>query len=206
MIEMETDGARVQAAAKPRRPALAWLPDALTWVRLGSLPVLWTLALLRLPEALALGAAAAASTDLLDGAIARRLRVASRRGGALDSRADHLLSISLVVWLAMLRPEFFREQRLPMLLWSALALGVLAVGWMRRGQPVNLHLYSAKAAAFVGYVFGLLLLFTGTYNRAFFAAALALASLAAVEALLVMVTGRAEGRGGSILLRRRGSG
>ena len=190
MDDMPTKG----APAELRRPALGWLPDALTWVRLGSLPVLWTLALLRLPEALAVGAAAAASTDLLDGFLARRLRVASRRGGALDSRADHLLSISLVLWLAMLRPRFFREQAIPMLLWAALALGVLAVGWIRRGQPVNLHLYSAKAAAFTGYAFGLLLLFTGTYNRAFFAFALALASFAAVEALLVMVTGRGDGR------------
>lgn len=204
MRKMKTSGPPGGRVRESTAPALAWLPDALTWVRLGSLPVLWTLALLRLPEALAVGATAAASTDLLDGFLARRLRVASPRGGALDSRADHLLSISLVLWLAMLRPDFFREQRLPMVLWAALALGVLAVGWMRRAQPVNLHLYSAKAAAFTGYAFGLLLLFTGTYSRAFFAFALALASLAAVEALLVIVSGRADRHGGSILLRARG--
>ena len=80
-------------------------------------------------------------------------------------------------------------------LWAVLARGVLAVGWMSRGQPVNLHLNSAKAAACAGYVFGLLLLFTGTYSRVFFGAALALASFAAIEALLVIVTGRAERHG-----------
>lgn len=185
-----------------RRPALAWLPDALTRARLLALPVLWVLALLRLPEALAIGATAVAFTDMLDGMLARRLGVASRRGGALDSRADHLLSISLVLWLVMLRPAFFREQWLPLTVWSALALGVLAVGWLRRGQPVNLHLWSGKAASFLGWVFGLLLLYRGAYSLAFFWTTISLTSLAALEALLVIATGRG-GKGGSILLRRR---
>lgn len=194
-------------APSARRPALAWLPNALTRARLYALPVLWVLAFLQLPQAVAIGAAAAAFTDVLDGVLARRLGVTSRRGGALDSLADHLLSISLVVWLVMLRSEFFREQGLPLSLWSAFALGVLVLGWMRRRQPVNLHLYSAKVAGTVGYVFGLLLLYTGTYSRAFFAAALALATLAALEALIVILARRTDGHGGSIFLPpRRGRG
>lgn len=189
-------------AAHPGAVRFGWVPDALTWARLLSLPFLWALALQRRPEALAVATTVAASTDLLDGALARRLGVTSRHGGALDSRADHLLSISLVMWLAMLRPHFFREQRLPMLLWVGFALGVLAFGWLRRGQPVNLHLWSGKAASFLGWVFGLLLLYTGTYSLAFFWVTISLTSLAALEALLVILTGR-TGRGGSILLRRR---
>lgn len=204
MKEMETDGApRTWTPGEPGAPALAWLPDALTRARLLALPVLWILAFQRQTEALAIAAAAVAFTDVLDGIAARRLRVASRHGGALDSWADHLLSTSLVLWLAMLRPDFYREQRVTLVLWSALALTVLAIGWLRRGQAVNLHLWSAKAAGTTGYVFGLLLLYTGTYSRTFWAAALALATLAAIEALLVILTG-AKGYRGSIFLRRRG--
>lgn len=173
------------------RPALAWLPDALTRARLAALPVLWVLALMRMPEELAVAATVVAFTDVLDGMLARRLGVASRRGGELDSRADHLLSISLVLWMVMLRPDFFREQGAPLTAWSVFALFVLAVGWIRRGQPVNLHLRSAKAAAVAGYAFGLLLLFYGTYSRVFFWVALSLVMLAAIEALVVILTGRA---------------
>lgn len=191
---------------RQRRPALAWLPDALTWARLLALPVLWALALLRMREALAIGATAVAFTDLLDGMLARRLGVASRRGGALDSRADHLLSISMVLWLVMLRPEFFRERWLPLTLWSVLALGVLAVGWLRRGQPVNLHLTSGKAASFLGWAFGLLLLYRGAYAPAFFWITISLTTLAALEALLVIATGRANVPGGTIFTRRRAPG
>lgn len=193
----------IKAGAVPA-PALAWLPEALTWARLLAIPPLWALALLRMPETLAVAAAAVAFTDVLDGMAARRLGVASERGGELDSRADHLLSISIVLWMVMLRPEFFREQWLPLSAWAAFALGVLALAWLRSGQPVNLHLWSAKVAAPVGYVFGLLLLYTGTYSRLFFAAALGIVTLAALEALLVILTGRTQSPGPFLFLRRRG--
>jgi phosphatidylglycerophosphate synthase len=186
------------------RPRLGWLPGALTYARLAALPVLWVLALLQLPAALAVGTAAAALTDVLDGILARRLGVTSERGGALDSMADHLLSISLFAWLLMLRPEFFREQLVPLALWISFALFVLAVGWLRRGQMVNLHLFSTKVAGTVGYVFGVLLLFTGGYSVAVFAVAMALVWIAAAEALLVILTGRGIREHASALVRRSG--
>jgi phosphatidylglycerophosphate synthase len=199
MKEIEMDA----PAVKARAVRFGWIPDAITWGRLLSLPLLWALALLRLPETLAIAATVSASTDLIDGPLARRMGVANPHGGALDSRADHLMTISLAIWLAMLRPEFLREQRVPMVLWAAYSLVVLFIGWRRRGQAVNLHLWSGKAAGFVGYAFGLLLLFTGTYSPAFFYATVGLATLAATEALLVILSGRKDVHG-SILLRRRG--
>jgi phosphatidylglycerophosphate synthase len=165
--------------------------------------VLWVVALLQLPAALAVGTAAAALTDVLDGILARRLGVTSERGGALDSLADHLLSISLFAWLLMLRPEFFREQLVPLALWISFALFVLAVGWFRRGQMVNLHLFSTKVAGTVGYVFGILLLFTGSYSVAVFAVAMALVWVAAGEALLVILTGRDLRAHAAAMTRRR---
>lgn len=153
-----------------------------------------------LPRALAIGAAAAALTDVLDGMAARRMHVATPQGGARDSRADHLLSISLAAWLVMLRPDFVREQRLALLLWALLAAAVLAVAMVRRGQLVN----PAKAAAVAGYLFALLLLYRGTYSLPCFGLALTLATLAAAEALLVILAGRAEGERGAIPARRHG--
>jgi phosphatidylglycerophosphate synthase len=203
-LKMESPaGTGARTVPERARHGLARLPDALTRARLLALPVLWVLALLRLPQALAICAAAAALTDALDGFAARRLHVASRQGGARDSFADHLLSVSLVAWLALLRPEFVREQRVPLLLWGTLALGVLLVALARYGLPVNLHLYSAKAAGFAGWTFALILLFTGTYSRALFTAVLVLLTLAAVEALLVVLGGRADAPRRSLFSRGR---
>lgn len=187
-----------------RAPRFAWLPDALTLTRLGAIPVLWVLAFLRMPEPLAVGATAAAITDVLDGMLARRLGVTSKRGGALDSLADHLLSVSLVIWLFLFRQEFFAEQGLGLLVWAGFALSVLAVGWMRFRQIGNLHLYSAKAAGVAGYGFGLLLLYTGDYSRPVWYAVLGMAWLGGIESLAVILTRRGvRDHRGSILLPRR---
>lgn len=187
-----------------RAPRFAWLPDALTMARLAAIPVLWVLAFLRMPEALALGAATAAFTDVLDGMLARRLGVTSKRGGAMDSLADHLLSTSLVAWLFLFRPEFFAAEGLGLLVWAAFALVVLAVGWVRFRQVGNLHLYSAKAAGVAGYCFGLLLLYSGDYQREVWFAVLAITWIAGLESLAVILTRRGvRDHGGSILIPRR---
>jgi phosphatidylglycerophosphate synthase len=187
-----------------RVPRLAWLPDALTMARLAAIPVLWVLALLRMPEPLAIGATAAAITDVLDGMLARRLGVTSKRGGALDSLADHLLSTSLVAWLFLFCPRFFAVEGVGLLVWAGFALVVLAVGWMRFRQVGNLHLYSAKAAGVAGYGFGLLLLYTGDYSRPVWFVVLGMAYLGGIESLAVILTRRGvRDHRGSILLPRR---
>jgi phosphatidylglycerophosphate synthase len=205
MPSMERGEERGREGRVPR-PALAWLPDALTHARLLALPVLWALALLRMPSTLAIAAAVAAFTDVLDGFLARRLGVASKKGGALDSIADHLLSISLVTWLFMLRPGFFREEWPVLMSWAVFALTVLAVGWVRYRQPVNLHLYSAKAAVFACYCLALWILGTGSYSRLLFDSIIGLAWVGSGESLLMILTHRRppDDHRGSILLPRRG--
>lgn len=187
-----------------RAPRLAWLPDALTMARLAAIPVLWILAFLGMREELAIGATAAAFTDILDGMLARRLGVTSKRGGAMDSTADHLLSTSLVVWLFLFCPQFFAVEGVRLLVWAAFALSVLAVGWVRFRQIGNLHLYSAKAAGVAGYGFGLLLLYTGDYTPAVWYVVLGMAWLGGIESLAVILTRRGvRDHRGSILLPRR---
>lgn len=187
-----------------RAPRLAWLPDALTMTRLAAIPVLWVLAFLQMREALAIGAFAAGLTDILDGMLARRLGVTSKRGGAMDSTADHLLSTSLVVWLFLFCPDFFSAEGVRLLVWAAFALFVLAVGWIRFRQIGNLHLYSAKAAGVAGQGFGLLLLYTGDYTPAVWYAVLGITYLAGLESLAVILTRRhVRDHRGTILLPRR---
>lgn len=187
-----------------RAPRLAWLPDALTMARLAAIPVLWVLAYLQMRQELAIGATAAAFTDILDGILARRLGVTSKRGGAMDSVADHLLSTSLVVWLFLFCPQFFAEEGVRLLVWAGFALSVLAVGWVRFRQIGNLHLYSAKTAGVAGYAFGLMLLYTGDYSQPVWFAVLGITYLAGIESLAVILTRRGvRDHRGTILLPRR---
>ncbi|HEU0076073.1 MAG TPA: hypothetical protein VFQ76_00390 [Longimicrobiaceae bacterium] len=86
------------------------------------------------------------------------------------------------------------------------ALGA-AVGWVRFRRIGGLHLYSAKAAGAVAYMFGVTLLVFDEYRPLFFYAAAGATALGATEMLLVFLTRDAVDENvGSILLRRRTTG
>ena len=176
---------KVKTIQLPKRSRwLESVPNALTGFRICSVPVLWGLALLELPFWVGVGWAVAAATDALDGPIARRNQTATAMGSRLDSIADHLLSASAVAWLWMLRPEFFREQKVLLAVWALTALTALGLSLARFGRPVDLHRYSAKAAAVLGSLFGISLMIFGTYSRLAFYVVWAVCMLAAVEALV----------------------
>ena len=118
--------------------------------------------------------------------------------------ADHLLLASTAAFLVLLKPEFVHEQRVPLAAWGLLALATLPVGWVRHRRLGNLHLYSAKLAGVVGYVFVVKLLLFESYSRTFFAAALGLAFVATGETLLVLLTRRqVDEHVGSLISPRR---
>jgi phosphatidylglycerophosphate synthase len=181
------------------------LANQLTAVRLGLIPVLWILAILRRPVLLGTLLVLAGLTDVLDGLVARRTRTATPFGGVFDSLADHLLSASTVAFTFLLKPDFVREQRVPLAAWVLFGFATLAYGWVRHRRFGNLHLYSAKAAGVGGYVFAAILFFLPGYNRPFFALALAMAFVATAETLLVFATRtHVDEHAGSILMRRTG--
>jgi len=186
------------------RRQLATVPNQLTALRLAMIPALWVLALLGRPVWLGIGVMVASVTDMLDGWLSRRWNQTSEFGSRLDSIADHLLAISTTIWLALLRPFFFHEQRWPLIAWSAFALLVLLVSWLKFRRFVNLHLYTSKAAVILAFLFGVPLLVLGRYSHAQFWITLAVCSLAAVESLAILLTrDRVDENIGSILVRRR---
>jgi hypothetical protein len=75
--------------------------------------------------------------------------------------------VSILLWLLMLRPEFVREQAVPLLAAVAVGIAALLVGWFRFGRLWDLHLYSSKAGAFLGYVFTVWILVLGDYPARF---------------------------------------
>jgi CDP-diacylglycerol--glycerol-3-phosphate 3-phosphatidyltransferase len=130
---------------------LAQLPNALTLLRLGLIPVFVLLVLAADGErsiAAALVFAAAAVSDQVDGWLARRWRVESEFGKFADPLADRLMIDAAVVLLWL-------EGRLP---WPALAVilardGLLLLGTpaaIRRGYEFSVS-FLGKAATWVLY-------------------------------------------------------
>jgi phosphatidylglycerophosphate synthase len=197
-----TDGRRFGPAELRRE--LRTLPNQLTALRLVLVPVLWGVALLGEPVWLGWGVLAASVTDMLDGWLSRRWNQTSEFGARLDSVADHLLAVSTTLWLVLLRPFFFREQRWPLILWAVFALLVLLVSWLKLRRFVNLHLYTSKAAVILAFLFGIPLLILGRYNAVHFWITLAVCTLAAAESLAIILTrDRVDENIGSILIRRK---
>ena len=180
---------------------IGW-PMRLTLFRLGMVPFLWLLAALGATSWLAIGAAVAALTDVVDGILARLLNQRTERGSRLDSIADHLLSASLVCWLIWLRPDFVRGEIQLLAGWAALGVTALVVGWVKHRRIGDLHLYSSKVAGTLAYLLAIWVLFSGTYSRLALYLVAAVAILAAVESILVFSTRRTvDERIGSVLLR-----
>ncbi|HSU12968.1 CDP-alcohol phosphatidyltransferase family protein [Longimicrobium sp.] len=201
-----------RSASAPRgrlaalRRNLSTVPNQLTAARLAMVPLLWVLVLFGHPVWVGIGVMVAAATDVLDGYLSRRWNQTSEFGSRMDSAADHLLAISMTLWLVLLRPFFFREQRWPLIAWAAFALLVLAVSWLKFRRAVDLHLYSSKAAVFLAWCFGIPLLVVGRYSRLQFWITITICFLAAAESLVVILTRReVDEHIGSILLRRSSS-
>jgi hypothetical protein len=94
----------------------------------------------------------------------------------------------VALWIVWLRPTFVVEQ-LPLLaLWLVLGIGALLVGWRRFGRFGDLHLYSAKVAGALAYLFAIWLLMFGTYSVSIFRIVIATCILAAAENLLVLLS------------------
>ena len=163
------------------------LADLLTVTRLAMLPPLWALAVLGRPSELGVGLAIAGSTDVLDGMAARHSGEPSRFGSQSDSLADVLLMGSTVAWLVMLRREFFREHAISLCVWLGVVSAALLVGWLRFRRVGDLHLYSTKAIAFVGYIFSIYTFIFGPPPDAGWYLVIAAADYASAEVLIVQL-------------------
>jgi phosphatidylglycerophosphate synthase len=139
--------------------------DAITWLRLLSLPFIWWLALVGEARLVALGLVLAGLTDFLDGLIARRLGQESSEGARLDAIADVLLLLSATTWLGLLHPEILRENAGLIAVTSVIYVTSLAIGLVRFRRFGNRHLYSAKVAGGLLYLFAIATLGFGGYSR-----------------------------------------
>jgi cardiolipin synthase (CMP-forming) len=175
--------------------------DAITWVRLLSLPFIWWLALDGQGRLVAFGLILAGLTDFLDGFVARRLGQESTQGARLDAIADVMLLVSAAIWLGLLHPDVVGENAGLLAVTAAVYFTSLSIGLLRFRRIGNLHLYSAKAAGALLYLFAVATLASGAYSRLLLTLAAAALMVSAAETTAAhLFLSAADGRLGSVLL------
>jgi phosphatidylglycerophosphate synthase len=136
------------------------IPLALTIFRICSAPVLLVLAALGKERFFLWLAIAAMLSDVLDGALARRLGASSETGRLLDSWADLLIALVSFAGATLLWPDTMREEAV----YFALVLAALVIpnawGLLRYRRLLGYHTVSAKASGVILAV-GAISLFTG---------------------------------------------
>lgn len=132
---------------------LRHVPNALCFLRMGLVGVLWALAVGQHRVAFVVVLALTYMTDGLDGYLARKYHLQTPFGAKLDTIADNLVSISLLGWVYLLLRELVTEHGL---LIAALLGGFLVdigLQYARFGRRVALHLYSDKVSQWLMALF-----------------------------------------------------
>ncbi len=181
-----------------RRGSAVTLPDALTVSRAVVAPALPFLVDLPVPFVAVL--AWCALSDVLDGALARRSGTASDRGAGLDSAADAVLTLALLVAGARaLGPDL--PGFVPAVAVIALVRAAgMVVCRVRHGRVVLLHSWANRAAGTLVTVGVLVVVLTG--RTEVLVAACVVAAVSAVEELAVHVVSTEADPDRRSLLRR----
>ncbi|HEY0389834.1 MAG TPA: CDP-alcohol phosphatidyltransferase family protein [Gaiellales bacterium] len=158
-----------------------WLPNTLTAARLVAVAP-FTVLLARADDALSTGAAVlfavAASTDFLDGYLARQAHVQSRFGRIVDPLADRLLiNLALILLVYHQRLEWWLAA--PVLLRDALLAALFRARHEATEVRVNLTGKAATAAIMLSLF--LLMLVDGGWPKVVFALGLVLSVLAGAK-------------------------
>ena len=177
------------------------LPNQLTAVRFVIVPIMWVCAFLDQHMYIGIGFTIGFVTDLLDGAIARKLNQTSEFGSKFDSLADQFIQISSIFWILMLMPEIFSENLFVSLLAIVVYITSLSVGLIKFKRMANLHLYLSKAAALFLYIFLIHTFIVGQYSRFLFILAGILFILSSTETLILqLILPKVDEHIGSIFL------
>jgi len=134
------------------------IPNTLTLIRLGGIPLLLILAFAGQPVAVLLLGLLLVLTDWLDGALARALHQQTPLGAKLDTIADVLLGLSLVLCVARLDWSFLARHWVAVVMVLASYGLSAAVCLAKFGIWPSYHNYLAKVGMTLGSATGLLLL------------------------------------------------
>jgi len=180
------------------------MADAITWLRIVLLPLIWVYALMGDGRIVGAGVIAVGITDFLDGLVARRFGQVSPAGARLDLIADTLVLLSAVAWIVVLHPEVAADNATLIACAFLVYLVAVGIGIVNLRRLPNLRLYSSKVAGGLLYAFAVITLIGGRYDRLLLAVAVGAFIVSCVET----VTGEllfsvADANIGSVLLEWR---
>lgn len=127
--------------------------------------MLWIPALLGKPRLVAAGIVVSAISDMADGYASRLLGSRSDYSRQLDAIADSAIMVSSLGWLAVARPGSLRPLRATLTVLGVVAAALLAIQWHRYRMLGALHLDSARAAAVIGHLYVLVVLWTNRSSQ-----------------------------------------
>jgi phosphatidylglycerophosphate synthase len=129
----------------------------------------------------------AASTDLIDGWLARRSGQASAFGAQLDGVVDNLFSFAILGFLLIAYPGLGERHALALVVLFAGPVLYLAVSWLLARRALMFHFWSAKAGAFLLFVLWPLVAITGW--QGWIPLAAAVVGLSRLEQVLFILRG-----------------
>jgi phosphatidylglycerophosphate synthase len=180
--------------------------NGITWVRVIAFPFLVLLIYLDRQDIFKWLLGICFFTDLIDGMLARKLKVASVFGTKLDSIGDDLTILAGILGVWFFKQDFLIEQRWTIGVMLVLFVLQTLLAFIRYGRITSFHTFLAKLAALLQGTFLLLLFFTQSpFYPLFYVAAIVTTLELIEEIILVMLLNewRANVRGVFWVLRNR---
>jgi phosphatidylglycerophosphate synthase len=163
------------------------IPNKITAIRFLAIPVMWGMAYFHQLKFIGIGLVIGLISDLLDGAVARKLGQTSQFGSKFDSLSDQLIQISALIWVLWLMPEMIKENWILSILGISIYFFSLMVGLIKFKQLANLHLYLSKLGGLFLYILLIHAFLTGNYHETLFILAAIFFILSSTETLVLQL-------------------
>lgn len=144
------------------------IADWFSFYRIAAAPLLLILLWLHLREVFTWFLLISYSTDMIDGILARKLKITSARGSQLDSIGDQITFIIGLLGLLIFEFAFIRNNYVIILLAFVPYIIQMILAFKKYGKTTSFHTYLAKFSAFTQGIFILLSLFFQPYYGLFY--------------------------------------
>ena len=92
-------------------------------------------------------------TDMIDGPIARKFKVATKFGANMDGIADYIFVAAALITIVPALPFFFLRTIILLGIFAGLKVLGMLVGYLRFGQLMMMHTYASKTGALLAFAF-----------------------------------------------------
>lgn len=166
-------------------PPVPLRPNPFIYARIVSVPILWVFAWMNWQPALGIGICLSALTDVLDGRLAAKDSAYSNP--KLDSFADKFLTVSVLLWLILLKPFLFTDHIVLIAIAGLTYITSIMISVLKFGRPTTLHLYTGKYGGLLQAVFVVHAFLSAGYSLPLFYIAVGSFIVAGVEEILVLL-------------------